>query len=64
MQYAKMVDLLQEAERAGSERSIWLTEAFERWLRQKNLGEITEEEEEALRKAFIKGFDVCFHSSR
>ena len=64
MQYAKMIDLLQEAERYGSERTVWLDEVFEHWLRQKNLGEITEEEEEALRKAFIKGFDVCVHSSR
>ena len=62
MQYAKMVDLLQAAERAGSERTVWLNQAFEHWLGHQNLGEITEEEEEALRKAFTKGFDLI-HSS-
>jgi hypothetical protein len=63
MQYAKMIDLLQEAERAGSERTAWLNEAFDHWLGHQNLGEITEEEEAALRNAFIKGFTWCVHSS-
>jgi hypothetical protein len=67
MQYAKMIDLLQEAERAGEQRTEFVNErladAFEIWLAEQELGEITEEEEEALRKAFEKGFGLCFHDS-
>ena len=67
MQYAKMIDLLQEAERAGELQTAFvndrLAEAFELWLDAQNLGEITEEEEHALRMAFEKGFGICFHPS-
>ena len=65
MQYATMVDLLQEAERAGEAQTAFvndrLADAFEIWLDQQSLGEITEEEEHALRMAFEKGFGICFH---
>jgi hypothetical protein len=67
MQYAKMIDLLQEAERAGEIQTAFvndrLAEAFETWLAEQDLGEITEEEEHDLRMAFEKGFGICFHHS-
>jgi hypothetical protein len=67
MHYAKMIDLLQEAERAGEQRTEFVNErladAFEIWLDEQELGEITEEEEETLRRAFEKGFGLCFHDS-
>ena len=67
MQYATMVDLLQEAERAGERETAFvndrLADAFELWLDQQSLGEITEEEEHELRMAFEKGFGICFHTS-
>src|SRR5437763_13961708 len=67
VQYATMVDLLQEAERAGERETAFvndrLADAFEIWLDQQSLGEITEEEEHALRMAFEKGFGICFHHS-
>ena len=65
MQYAAMVDLIEEAERAGEARTEFvnerLSDAFEIWLSEQDLGEITEEEEHALRMAFEKGFGICFH---
>jgi predicted DNA binding protein len=67
MQYAKMIDLLKDAELAGERETEFVNErladAFDLWLDEQHLGEITEEEEEALRKAFEKGFGLCFHSS-
>lgn len=66
MPYAKMVDLLQEAERAGEEQTEFVNErladAFDIWLSEQGLGEITEEEEDALRRAFEKGFGICVHN--
>ena len=35
--------------------------AFDIWLSDQDLGEITEEEEDALRRAFEKGFGICVH---
>jgi hypothetical protein len=65
VQYAKMIDLLQEAEHAGEIQTEYVNErladAFDIWLSEQNLGEITEEEEDALRQAFEKGFGICFH---
>ena len=67
MQYAAMVDLLQEAERAGEARTEFVNErladAFDLWLAEQDLGEITEEEEDALRRAFEKGFGICVHNA-
>jgi hypothetical protein len=67
MQYAKMIDLLKEAEQAGERETEYvndrLAEAFESWLDRQNLGEITEEEEHDLRMAFEKGYGICFHHS-
>ena len=73
VQYATMVDLLQEAEIAGEARTEFvnerLSEAFDSWLAEQDLpagrqglGEITEEEEDALRRAFEKGFGICVHN--
>jgi len=65
MQYAKMIDLIEAAERAGEIQTEYVNErladAFEFWLSEQELGEITEEEEEVLREAFEKGFGICFH---
>jgi hypothetical protein len=67
MQYAKMIELLDEAELAGESQTEFvnerLTDAFEIWLDEQDLREITEEEEHALRMAFEKGFGICFHHS-
>ena len=65
MQYATMVDLLRGG-RTSRERKQHLcnerlADAFERWLSGQGLGEITEEEEDALRRAFEKGFGICVH---
>ena len=65
MQYAKMVDLTEAAEIAGERETAFvnerLSDAFDIWLSAQDLGEITEEEEDALRRAFEKGFGICFH---
>jgi hypothetical protein len=65
VQYATMVDLLQEAEIAGEARTEFVNEcladAFDIWLSEQDLGEITGEEEDALRRAFEKGFGICVH---
>ena len=65
MQYAAMVDLIEEAERAGEARTEFVNErladAFDIWLSEQDLGEITEEEEDALRRAFEKGVGICVH---
>jgi hypothetical protein len=66
VQYATMVDLLREAEIAGEARTEFVNErladAFDIWLSEQDLGEITEEEEDALRRAFEKGFGICVHN--
>jgi hypothetical protein len=65
MQYAKMVDLLRDAERAGEQQTAFVNErladAFDIWLAEQDLGEITEEEEDDLREAFERGFGICMH---
>jgi hypothetical protein len=67
MQYATMIDLIKEAEIAGEARTEFVNErladAFDIWLSEQCLGEITEEEEHALRMTFEKGFGICFHHS-
>ena len=67
MQYATMVDLLLEAERAGEAQTAFvkehLADAFDLWLREQYFRGITEEEEDALRKAFEKGFGICVHDA-
>jgi hypothetical protein len=67
VQYATMVDLLQEAERAGEAQKTafvneGLADAFDIWLSGHGLGEITEEEEDAIHRAFEKGFGICVHN--
>jgi hypothetical protein len=65
VQYAKMIDLIEAAERAGEQQTEFVNErladAFDIWLSDQDLGEITEEEEDALRRAFEKGFGICQH---
>ena len=67
VQYATMVDLLLEAERAGEAQTAFvkehLADAFDLWLREQYLRGLTEEEEDALRKAFEKGFGICVHDA-
>jgi hypothetical protein len=67
MQYATMIDLIKEAEIAGEARTEFVNErladAFDIWLSEQDLGEITEEEEHDLRMAFEKGFGICVHHS-
>jgi hypothetical protein len=62
-----MIDLIEAAELAGEHQTAFvndkLAEAFEIWLDEQSLGEITGEEEHALRMAFEKGFGICFHTS-
>jgi len=66
VQYATMLDLIKEAEIAGEARTEFvnerLTDAFDIWLSEQDLGEITEEEEHALRMAFEKGYGICVHN--
>ena len=61
-----MADLIKEAERAGERETEFvndqLSAAFESWIDQQNLGEITEEEADTLRLAFEKGFGICVHN--
>ena len=65
MRYATMVDLLREAERTGERATDFvhaqLAAAFESWISMQGLGEITEEEEDALRRAFDQGCGMCVH---
>jgi hypothetical protein len=60
MQYAKIVDLISEAKHAGLNYNEGITdalcEAFDYWLDEQELGEITEEEHETLETAFFTGF--------
>jgi hypothetical protein len=60
VQYAHMVDLIDQAKLAGvretdSARNA-LTSAFETWLDRQDLREITDEEVEVLHAAFAEGF--------
>jgi hypothetical protein len=38
-----------------------LDDAFESWINRQDLREITDEEEETLRRAFEQGFCICVH---
>ena len=60
MQYAKMIDLIEQARLAGVRETEGvrdqLSNAFESWINRQDFREITLEEEETLRRAFAKGF--------
>lgn len=60
MQYAKVVELMLKARKAGEEATDGvmetLAEAFGFWLDAKELGEITDEEYDVLKSQFEKGF--------
>jgi hypothetical protein len=60
VQYAAMVDLLEKAKLAGVRETAsvrdCLDAACEDWLNRQDLREITDEEDEVLRKAFAEGF--------
>jgi len=68
MQYAKMIDLIQQAKQAGEKRTehvkVALGEAFDTWVEQQGLGEISDEVEERLHLAFEEGYGICIHDSR
>jgi len=68
MQYAKMIDLIEQAKEAGSNETEFvndrLYEAFEGWLDRINREELTEEEEHTLHMAFEEGYGICFHGSK
>jgi hypothetical protein len=65
MQYAKMIGLIEQVKIAGERETEFvnqqLADAFESWIDKQSLGEITEEEEDALHVAFEKGFGICMH---
>jgi len=67
MQYAKMVDLIQQAKQAGLERTSGvnerLAEEFDIWLDGQNLGEVTDEEYDRLKLSFEEGYGICIHRS-
>jgi predicted DNA binding protein len=67
MQYAAMVDLLAAAKQAGEKRTEHVNEAlalaFDAWLDEQELGELTDEEYDALRLAFEEGYGICVHRS-
>jgi hypothetical protein len=58
MKYAQMIDLIDQAAQAGESEfdADALLERFHVWLRGESLGEITDEEHDALFDAFWKGF--------
>ena len=66
MQYAKMMDLIEQAKKAGykdtEQVNEILEEAFENWLDEQMLGEITDEEYDRLKLAFEEGYGICTHS--
>ena len=55
-----MVDLIEKSKLAGLRETEYIrdsvTDAFESWINRQDLREITEEEEETLRRAFERGF--------
>jgi hypothetical protein len=63
MQYAEVIDLIEKAKKAGREETehvdYILAQAFESWIGNQNVPNITEEEEDVLRNAFEEG---CMHS--
>jgi predicted DNA binding protein len=68
MQYAKMIDLIEKAKKAGYEETEHvndvLAQAFESWIGNQHIPDLTEEEEDALRRAFEEGYGICMHSSK
>jgi len=68
MQYAKMIDLIEKAKQAGYNETepvnYSLAQAFENWIGDQHLGDLTEEEEDVLRKAFEEGYGICTHNSK
>jgi predicted DNA binding protein len=60
-----MVDLIEKARLAGVRETEGvrdsLDDAFESWINRQDLREITDEEEETLRRAFEQGFCICVH---
>ena len=68
MQYAKMIDLIEEAKQAGEKDTVQvseaLAEAFDIWLDEQELGEITNEEYDRLKLAFDEGYGICLHDSK
>ena len=60
MQYAHMVDLIEQAKLAGVRETDSVRDAlysaFETWLNRQDLREITDEEIEVLQEAFAEGF--------
>ena len=67
MQYAKMIDLIEEAKKAGFETTEHVNQAlgdtFETWLDIKELGNLTDEEYDRLKLAFEEGYGICMHNS-
>ena len=65
MQYAKMIDLIEQAKQAGGKETeqvnIALEEAFDIWLDEQCLGEISDEEYDRLKLAFDEGYGICTH---
>ncbi len=61
MQYAKMIDLIEKAKQAGgSETTAWiidmLLDSFHDWANVQEIGELTDEEHDAMFNAFCEGF--------
>jgi uncharacterized protein YfbU (UPF0304 family) len=67
MQYSKMINLIEEAKKAGNETTEHVTqilgETFETWLDMKQLGELNDEEYDRLKLAFEEGYGICIHHS-
>jgi predicted DNA binding protein len=55
-----MIDLIEKSKLSGLRETEYIrdsvTDAFESWINRQGLREITEEEEETLRRAFEEGF--------
>jgi len=68
MQYAEMIDLIEEAKYAGSARTgavnELLSEQFDLWLDESVIGGATEEEYERLKLAFEEGYGICTHEQK
>jgi hypothetical protein len=66
MQYAVMVDLIEQARLAGAGETESVRDSldavFENWLNRQDLREITEEEVEALHASFTEGFTNYYNS--
>lgn len=62
-----MIDLIEKAKEAGREGTEHvnhvLAQAFESWIGNQDVPNLTEEEEDILRNAFEEGFGICMHCS-